>query len=141
MPNVEDYIDAATRRPFLYGGGADGWRGHDCTLFLANWVNSFGNGDPGIHRGTYSTKSEAEAIIAKARGLVPLIGCALVNVGWSGKADPSDGDVAVVSYPAAPGVHIDVPVLRWRRRWIAADPRQLVPLPGNLFCRLIWGAP
>lgn len=139
--SIDDYIDAATRRPWIYGGGEGGYRGHDCTLFLANWAMTFGYGDPGVYRGTYSTREESEAIIARAGGLCPLIGSALVNIGWRPANDLCDGNIAVVSYPVGPGNHRDVPVIRWRRRWIAADPRQLVPLRGDLFCRTVWGAP
>ncbi|MBN9242424.1 MAG: hypothetical protein J0I98_06490 [Mesorhizobium sp.] len=132
--HLDDYLDAASRRPWIYGGGHDGWQGHDCTLFLANWAHSFGRGDPGVYRGTYATKEEAVAIIERARGLVPLIMTALVNVGWRGRdGDPQDGDIGVVVCDG-----IDVGAIRRGRRWIIADEHQLAHLPGNLFIRTVW---
>ncbi len=132
--DLDDYLDAASRRPWIYGGGFGGWQGHDCTLFLANWAHTFGRGDPGLYRGTYSTKEEAVAIIERARGLAPLVMSALVNVGWRGRdGDPQDGDIGVVVCAG-----IDLGAIFRKRRWIIADERQLAHLPGNLFTRTVW---
>lgn len=131
---LDDYLDAASRRPWIYGGGFDGWQGHDCTLFLANWAATFGRGDPGIYRGTYSTKEEAVAIIERAGGLVPLIMSALVNVGWRPRRDaPQDGDIGVVVFEG-----IEIGAIRRGRRWVIADERSLGRLPDTLFSRTVW---
>ena len=137
---IDDYLDAATRRPWIYGGGEGGFRGHDCTLFTANWALSFGRGDPALHRGRYDSRHEAEAIVSEAGGFVPLIGAALINIGWRSVMQAEEGDIGVVSFAAGRGRMLQLPAVRRGRNWIVADPRRLVALPGDLFCLMAWRA-
>lgn len=143
--NVADYLDAATRRPWIYGGGPGGFRGHDCTLFLANWVMAVSGRDPADDlRETYSTREEAEAIVHRARGFVPLIGARVATLGWRGVRDANDakpGDIAVVSLSLGRGQHFKGAAVFFGGKWTVADPRRLIPLPKSVFCEAIWRRP
>lgn len=139
---VTDYLDAATRRPWIYGGGPDGFRGHDCTLFLANWVLAASGQDPANDlRGTYSTREEAEEIVDRAGGFVPLIGARVTSLGWRSARDADSaevGDIAAITLPLGPGRHFKGMALRFADKWIVADPRRLIPLPASVHCDAIW---
>ena len=73
--NVQDYLAEASRHPWRWGGGADGFSGEDCTLFVANWALALTGVDPGVGlRGSYSIDDEAVAIVARAGGFDARIG-------------------------------------------------------------------
>lgn len=141
--NVETYIDRASRSPWAWGGGIDGWRGHDCTLFAAaNWPVALGCPDPADDmRGRYGTREEAEAIVTKAGGFVPLIGARLISLGWRSVETPSDGDIGVISIPLGQGQHFHVPGVFALGKWITADPKRLLPFPGKVHSLMVWRAP
>lgn len=139
--NVEDYIDAASRRPWAWSGGIDGWRGHDCTIFPANWSVALTGNDPAADlRGTYHNREEAEAMVSKAGGIVPLVAARLVTAGWRAADEAQDGDLAVISIPLGQGRHFQTPALMAKRHWITADPKRLLAFPGSLHTLMIWRA-
>lgn len=132
MPSVSEYLDRASRTPWAWGGGADGWSGHDCTLFAANWVSALTGRDPAADlRGTYSTREEAEAILSRT-GLVPLMLVRLVPAGWRRPDAVADGDVGVVAVPLGRGQHWHALAIFAAGHWVTADPRRLVALPADL---------
>ena len=101
--NLDFYLDAATRRPWLYGGGPDGWRGHDCLLFIANWSHARLGTDPADDlRGTYSTQGEAEALLEKAGGYFGMMAARLVSAGWRSACEPETGDIGIVTMQLGP---------------------------------------
>lgn len=135
---IDSYLEEATRRPWIYGGGPGGFRGHDCSLFFANYFRSVFGFDPAKDfRGSYASREEAEAIVARAGGLVPLIAGPMAAAGCRAASDPRDGDGAVISIRAG-GVRFEMPALRRGRRWIVADPRRLHAIDGH--CMLAWRA-
>lgn len=141
---VNDYLDSSSRRPWIYGGGEGGFRGHDCTLWAANWALAVTGNDPADDlRETYSTREAAEAIVAKAGGFAGLMGSRLVSSGWKSLklADDIafvDGTIAVISVPLGGGHHFEGPAIRHGNHWLVADPRGVIRLRGSSFVRSAW---
>lgn len=70
-------IDDAKTKPFAWGV-------HDCCMNAANLIQAITGVDPAASfRGTYSTESEAQAIIEAAGGLVALIDGIAAQNGWT----------------------------------------------------------
>jgi hypothetical protein len=131
---LDDFLDAATRRPMDDFGGNRG--GFDCTLFVADWGGEICGRDPAADlRGTYSTRDEARAIIEKARGFIPLMAVRLIPLGWRSVNDPRTGDIGVVSI-SAKAAHVQMPAIHREGAWVFADPRRLVA--GRFHPLMIW---
>ncbi|WP_132384827.1 hypothetical protein [Novosphingobium sp. PhB165] len=71
---------------------------HDCVTHPSDWVVACGLGDPmAAWRGTYVTDAEAEDIIARAGGLVPLFDEGYASIGVPRRdGDPVEGDIGVL---------------------------------------------
>lgn len=71
----------------------------DCCAFPAAWSLALGTADPmAAWRGSYSTETEAEHILARAGGLAGIFGVGLESVGWRPVNDaPQLGDVGVAT--------------------------------------------
>lgn len=124
--NVHDHLEAASRLPWLWGGGDDGFAGEDCTLFAANWALALTGRDPGAGvRGMYSTERGALAILGRAGGMEAFIDRQLRQTGWIRiGAEPRDGDIGVVNAP----IHTDgrmgpTPAVRAGGLWVARAER------------------
>src|SRR5687768_5647317 len=102
--DVHDYLEAARRLPWRWGGGDTGFEGDDCTLFAANWAKAVCGEDPGVGmRGAYSTEREAIRIVARAGGFAAFIDQQLRPLGWiRTAAEPREGDIGVVMAPTLP---------------------------------------
>lgn len=74
---LNEVIEAARVQPFAWGS-------HDCCLFAADCALAITGGVDAAasYRGTYSTETEAQAIIEAAGGFVALINSAMAAVGW-----------------------------------------------------------
>lgn len=84
---VEQFINHAMCARFELGR-------NDCMLFAADWVRLMTGKDPAAAwRGRYSTKGEAETIIANAGGMIELVGG---QVEWPRANEPMPGDIAVL---------------------------------------------
>jgi hypothetical protein len=137
--NVHDHLEAASRLPWRWGGGCDGFEGEDCTLFAANWALALTGRDPGIgFRGVYSTGEEALAIVARAGGLEAFIDQQLRPQGWSRISAPArDGDIGVVMAPLPPKGELGpVPAIRAGGLWIARSLRGHAAYPFE--ARSVW---
>ncbi|EHK56894.1 DUF6950 family protein [Allomesorhizobium alhagi] len=124
--NVQDYLQAASRQRWRWGGGASGWDGDDCTLFVANWAFELTGRDPGVGiRGSYSTEEEAVRIVLRAGGFACFIDQQLRPTGWIRiAAEPRDGDIGVVLAPTLPdGVLKPAPVVRAGGLWVGRSVR------------------
>lgn len=137
---LDQYLDAATRRPWLYGGGPDGWRGHDCLLFIANWSHARLGTDPADDlRGTYSTQGEAEALLEKAGGYFGMMAARLVSAGWRSVREPATGDIGIVTMQL--GRHrLERPAIYRDGLWLVPWERGLLPLRGDIQHGSIWRA-
>lgn len=136
---IDEFLDAATRRPWLYGGGPDGWRGHDCLLFIANWSHARLGTDPADDlRGTYSTKEEAEALLNKAGGYSGMMAARMATAGWRLSPHPASGDVGVISIAMRQGEHLQRPAIRRFSKWIVPWERGLLPFTDRAHCLVAW---
>src|SRR5690606_7770473 len=69
----------------------------DCCALPAAWSLHLGTADPMAgYRGAYSSEAEAEDIIARAGGLVPLFTAGLESVGWQRVGAPAMGDIGII---------------------------------------------
>jgi hypothetical protein len=131
--DLDGFLDAATRRPWSYGGHRGGF---DCTLFTADWAREVCGKDPAADlRHTYSTREEAKAIVENANGFIPFMGCRLIELGWRSTGKPETGDIGVVSIPAK-GLHVQMPAIHRNGAWVFADPRQL--FAGKFHSLMVW---
>lgn len=138
--DIETYLDAATRRPWIYGGGQGGFEGHDCTLFVANWVLAYCGKDPADHqRGRYKTQEQAQAILNRAGGFFGLLAAPLVDIGWRAVQHHASGDVAVLDL-SAKGESIQLPAIRLGGLWLSIEERRNRPfaVPGSAMVRMAW---
>lgn len=72
LPGWEKRFEEAVARAFLRT--PPGWGTNDCCLFASTCCEAVTGIDPARQlRGTYSTKAEAEAIIAAAGGIAALV--------------------------------------------------------------------
>lgn len=139
MHDTAAYLDAVSRRPWKIGGGADGWSGQDCTLYIADWSIIRTGKDPADDlRGTYATEDEATAIIERAGGYVPLMMARMFDAGWGSVKEASDGDVAVVSVRLGQGHHVDRPAIFHRKHWFVRWERATIPFKSDLHTHMIW---
>jgi hypothetical protein len=99
--------------------------GEDCTTFTASWLRTLCGVDPAADlRGTYATAEEANAIVARAGGIVGLVGHRIEPLGWQRTDDPQDGAIGIVS--AVSGVDQtlkDIPAIRFGPLWAVMGPR------------------
>ncbi len=119
--NVHDYLEAAGRRRWRWGGGATGFEGDDCTLFAANWAKEVCGEDPGVGiRSSYSTQEEAVRIVVRAGGFAAFIDQQLRPLGWIRTgAEPRDGDIGIVMAPTLPdGAMKPAPAIRAGGLWV-----------------------
>lgn len=138
IESVNAYLDRASRKPWIYGGGEGGFRGHDCTLWAANWAHALTGIDPADDlRGTYSTREDAEAIVKGAGGFVRLMWRRLADPGrgWNTTEKARDGVIGVVVLPA---IRFEGPAIRYGGRWLVADPSGIVALPGRTQAIWMW---
>lgn len=71
MPDLRAFMRSARRRPFVWGE-------FDCCLFAADWVALCTGRDPAATwRGTYSTETEARALMDSAGGMSGLLDAVL----------------------------------------------------------------
>lgn len=120
--HVDEHLEAASRLPWLWGGGASGFDGVDCSLAVANWAVARGGEDPahGI-RGTYDDEAGATAWINRPEygSVDALIRLRFTACGWRQVDAAQDGDVAVVLAPLAPlGVVGQIPAIRSGELWV-----------------------
>ena len=108
--------------------------GEDCTTFAASWVLDQVGIDPAADlRGTYSTAEQANAIVARAGGIVAMVGSRIEPLGWYRTVDPQDGDIGVVK--AISGVDFaekEIPAIRFGPLWSVMSPR------GAMIKKLDW---
>ena len=99
--------------------------GDDCTTFAASWVLEVSGVDPAAGlRGTYDTAEEANAIVARAGGLVALIGGRIEPLGWARVSDLHDGDIGIVTAASALDFCVkEIPAIRFGPLWIVMGSR------------------
>jgi hypothetical protein len=137
--NIDGFLDDASRRRWVYGGGQDGWSGYDCLLFPSNWCHWLTGHDPAADlRGTYSSEGEADALLRKLGGYYPVIATRLASAGWKGVTEPQTGDIGLVTLPLGRGVAVERPAICRERNWIVAWERGMTPLRIDLHCRTMW---
>lgn len=98
------------------------WGECDCLLFLADWVQECAGADPGYnHRGGYSDKAGADALIEFHGGEAALIEDSLESCGvdWWRTDTPLPGDIGVIETLLGPTGAICTA----RGRWVAKSPR------------------
>lgn len=140
--NVHDHLEAASRLPWRWGGGDDGFEGEDCTLFAANWALALTGKDPGEGiRGMYSTERAALAIVARAGGVEAFVDRQLRRDGWLRiAAAPRDGDIGVVLAPQVPDGRMGaVPAVRAGGLWVGRSPRGQVAYDFEAVSVWRWG--
>ncbi|AJY44660.1 DUF6950 family protein [Martelella endophytica] len=92
--NLKAFIEAPRHHAW---GGVDG---DDCMTLLATWVAEITGVDPAASlRGTYRDREGADAIIAEAGGMVPLVERLVLPSLCRRVQLPADGDIAVVAGP------------------------------------------
>lgn len=99
--DLVEFLRDAAAAPFAYGE----W---DCAMTLANWLERQTGRDPAVElRRRYHTRRGWLRIVARAGGLVPLVGGLALAVGMREVAadELAAGDVGVVMLPALEGGH------------------------------------
>jgi hypothetical protein len=103
LNRVVEYLGKVEGTKWVTGGGLDGFSGHDCTLFCADWAHLLTGKDParGI-RGTYHSMAQALSIVNGHGGMEKFIGTRLEADGWwKVPMLPVTGDIGVVKAPIA----------------------------------------
>lgn len=143
-----EFVDAASRMPWIYGGGPGGFRGIDCVLFFANWGLATTGVDPAADkRGTYSNHDEAEDIIERAGGYIGLMRSRLERINFTRVIDQlshdlSDGDIGVLAIKLPGGDAVQTPALFCRNSWIIPNPRRFIAVPVRTqYPLIIWSPP
>lgn len=118
--NIHTYLEAAGRKPWLWGGGLSGFAGQDCTLFPADWALRLTGKDPGDGiRGTYDDEAGAAAVLRDGGGVEDFVETRLIRCGWRRAIGAEDGDIGVVTAPLAPlGIIGDIPAIRAGGLWV-----------------------
>lgn len=99
---------------------------NDCFTFPASWVQRLTGIDVArSYRGTYSTKEEADAIIAAAGGVVELAGRQLELVSAKRVQFPQDGDVGIVEVPQGEELKM-VGAIRFGPLWAVLTPGRVI---------------
>lgn len=89
--DIRDYV----KLPVIFGWGGVGCE--DCTTWCATYAQTITGLDPAADfRGTYSTETEAKALINRHGGLLHLAGPRLEQQGWKRVQTPESGDLAVI---------------------------------------------
>ncbi|SES05361.1 hypothetical protein [Rhizobium sp. NFR03] len=122
MTSLSEY--AALPHRWVWGGMG----GDDCTTFCARWVEEVTGTNPiGNFIGTYSTREEANAIIALLGGIERMIDDGLARMGISRTDDPQPGDIGLISAPVgfeASGItQKQIPAIRFGPLWLAMSAR------------------
>ncbi|WP_421440406.1 DUF6950 family protein [Agrobacterium tumefaciens] len=93
--NIHEFLALPHR--FRWGGMG----GDDCFTFPASWCFERIGLDPAAeYRGTYSSRSEAHALIAEYGGEVAFAARQLSSIGARRVQNPQDGDVGIVTMMA-----------------------------------------
>lgn len=118
--DVHDYLEWAESMPWIWGGGASGFDGHDCTLFPADWAMKQTGKDPGEGiRGTYDSEAGALAVLDRWGGTEKFIESMLIGCGWKKVIGARDGDIGVVIAPLAPfGISGSIPAIFAGGLWV-----------------------
>lgn len=94
---LADFLAASARRRVVYGE----W---DCCLFVADWIKARTGRDPAAGwRGTYSTEKGAAKLLRRRGGIVRHFALVAAEHGLRPVARAAEGDVGVLSQPAAGG--------------------------------------
>lgn len=81
------------------------WGEDDCCLMLANWAVRLGHPDPAAHlRGRYRTELGCVRVLARAGGVLAVVGDCARRIGLEPTERPRRGDVGVVMAETAHGV-------------------------------------
>lgn len=113
---------------YLQGQSGRHWRAgiHDCCTHAADWVCTWGLGDPMAEwRGLYRTDEEARCLINRAGGLLALWQRGLSAIGIDGVNEPQPGDVGVVMGLGEAGQPEPVGAIYTGRRWSFRAPSGL----------------
>lgn len=84
---IEEYIKSWNDEPIVWGKS-------DCSAWAAKWYELATGNKPNLP--TYASKAEADELIEKAGGLVPLWEAALEGFGHKRYGDPELGDVGII---------------------------------------------
>ncbi|KQS74209.1 hypothetical protein ASG25_01985 [Rhizobium sp. Leaf384] len=122
MTSLTEY--AALPHRWVWGGVG----GHDCTTFCARWVEIVTGKDPGAGLiGTYSSREDANALIASHGGIERMLDERLARVSVSRTEAPRSGDVGLISTPVgfdATGItNKQIPAIRFGPLWLAMSAR------------------
>lgn len=115
---------AAIPHRWVWGGLG----GHDCTTFCARWIElATGKDLISGFIGTYSTREEANAIIASLGGIERMIDDGLARVGIDRTNIPQPGDIGLISAPVGFDVagitQKQIPAIRFGPLWLAMSAR------------------
>lgn len=119
---------------FVVNGKPTPFPGEDCTTYPASWVQVVSGVDPAANlRGTYSTADEANAIVARAGGVVDLVSQRIEPLGWQRIDDPQDGDIGIVeAVSGVDGLLKQIPAIRFGPLW------SVMALRGSMTKKLDW---
>ncbi|MGQ3213015.1 MAG: DUF6950 family protein [Shinella sp.] len=112
---------------FRWGGVG----GDDCMTFCATWIRECTGIDPASGlRGTYNTKAEAHAILARHGGSLNFMNAKLVPHGCRRVDAPQDGDIGLVRMLAGETYGdvqmTEVGAVRFGPLWASISPRGVV---------------
>lgn len=95
---------------------------HDCVIFAADWVRAWTNNAVDLAegiRGTYATRDDADAVLARLGGIEGLADAKLGAAGFKRIQLPTDGDVGLIEAPLAMGGKQIIPAVRFGPLWAA----------------------
>jgi hypothetical protein len=99
--------------------------GEDCSTFVGSWVLEQTGFDPASDfRGTYDTAEDANAIIQRAGGIVPLLESRIKPLGCHRVTDPRDGDIGIIVTLSGVDLTLkEIPALKFGPLWSVMAPR------------------
>ncbi len=120
---MNEILRAYVRTPCRFAWGGIG--GEDCTTWCGAWALRLTGQDPArTLRGTYASKEEADALVARAGGLFALVNPLLRQAGWLINSDGAmTGDMGlietIVAFEDGKPVHRIISALRFGPLWVA----------------------
>jgi hypothetical protein len=104
MSHLLDYIEAAGKRPWVWGQ-------MDCVTFACGWIRRVTGSDPSAgFRGRYSSADEARELQKEEGGFVFIVRHEFERIGLVETMHPESGDVGLVNVPLATATAPDAPV-------------------------------
>lgn len=127
---LQDYLDAASRKPWRWGE-------NDCCGFVADWAVALTGRDPGEGiRGNYRTKGEADGIVYGYGGITAVGRNCLEPQGWVRTDVPADGAIGLVEALNEQGETKLLPAIRFMGRWVLRARRGMVMIDADH--RIAW---